>query len=173
MPTPAEFRHIFDSLYDQPDLSIAMVGTALVESLVEKLIAANLPAITPELEGRLFKNRGPLSDLESKILLAIALKIFHPAVGGVLNTVRSIRNTFAHSKSPVYFDTPEISARIFSDIKPFIVRMMEEVGVELDCEKANEKIIFLTCIKILLYTFDHICGAIAGNRFFFEPLQEK
>lgn len=95
IPTRRQLKRLFDQLKDEKDISIAIVGSALVESALDRLIQAYLPNRNKELMVQLF--RGPLSNFYSKILIAQALNLINSSLAGNLQSIRSIRNAFARS----------------------------------------------------------------------------
>ncbi|MGO4728087.1 MULTISPECIES: hypothetical protein [unclassified Inquilinus] len=110
LPTPPEVKSTLNSLREAPDQVAVIVGTSIVEALLERLIIGWMKHKTKDLESRLFGMKGPLSDFNSKILISVAFGIITPGMGEELHRLRAIRNVFAHAKQHVTFDTPEISA---------------------------------------------------------------
>jgi hypothetical protein len=94
------------------DYSIALIGAAYVEKALEIAILTSFVKLTPKEYNALFKyeNRGPLSDLSSRIKIAYALDIIGPQSRDDLDHVRQVRNAFAHSPQPLDFDTQEVVA---------------------------------------------------------------
>lgn len=108
-PPPPEIERIFSDLGEQPDMVVAIAGAALVEGILEKFLVNSLPVSNKQLVGELFAIKGPLGDFYSKILVARAFgRITSPMVRE-LNSIRAIRNVFAHSKVPISFETSEIT----------------------------------------------------------------
>jgi DNA-binding MltR family transcriptional regulator len=95
-----------------PSATAAIVGGAIIEHALERLIVSKLDKTGPELLGQLFQNRGPLADFYSKLLIAEAFGIIGPRFAAELNSIRAVRNTFAHSKTLVTFDTPEVAKEV-------------------------------------------------------------
>jgi hypothetical protein len=174
LPTPPEFREILDSLHEQTDLAIAVIGAATLESILEKLIAKSLPSLTPVLEGSIFKNRGPLSDFESKVLIAVALSIIPQGFAEKINCIRKIRNTFAHATVPISFETPAVSNEISDTLKPYVLRaykIIHEKPMEEDPTNAR---VFVSSIRVIGYLMDETHEALTGQRFLFDlTSQEK
>ena len=61
-PPADEAKDIIAALSKQDERATAIVGASVLEALLERLIVSHLEPISPGLKGRLFKNRGPLSD---------------------------------------------------------------------------------------------------------------
>lgn len=111
-PAPPELRKILDEARDHSDRSAAIIVTAVIEALLEKLIVRRQIHTTSQLIEQLFKNRGPLSDFHSKILIAVAFGIVTPQMGEEFHRLKRVRNVFAHATVDVTFDTPEIAQEI-------------------------------------------------------------
>jgi hypothetical protein len=126
-PGPEEAAKLLDALPYKDDRSMALVYAGFLDALLEKLIIRKLPHMTPRLEGRLFTERGPLSDFDSKILMAEALRILPDIdfVAPVLNSIKKIRNVFGHSILDVSFETKEISDEIAVHIAPFAITLQK------------------------------------------------
>jgi len=107
-PAPPELKSIIDDFLVLPDRSSAIVGVALIESLLEKLMIKKMVEQSESQRSSLFGNRGPLADLSSKILVATAFGIIPSNVADELNRLRNIRNVFAHTMAPISFDTKEV-----------------------------------------------------------------
>ena len=103
-PPPEVERIIKKNLRADKDISAAIVGTALVEAALEKLLIAKFKNRNANLIGQLFKNRGPLTDFHSKILIASAFGIITPNQAEELHSLKAIRNAFAHTKVEISFE---------------------------------------------------------------------
>lgn len=112
-PAPPEISGAFDNiLYGDNDHEAAIVGAAILDAMLEKLIVKKLVHAPSKLTAMLFEKRGPLSDFHSRILVATAFGFIKPDLAGDLHRVKTIRNVFAHAKTPVSFKTPEIKNEI-------------------------------------------------------------
>jgi len=132
LPPPPELAAALENIYDQPDRSAAIVGSAIIEALLENIIIKQLRCKDPGLIGQLFNNRGPLSDFHSKILVATAIGMITPQVGDELHRIKAIRNVFAHAKADVTFETPEIAAEIDEFmLYKVMIATMEKMGNKL------------------------------------------
>jgi DNA-binding MltR family transcriptional regulator len=103
-PAPPEIEKILDSLRDKDDISVAIMATALTDAALEQTIKAKLRTTDANLLGRIFLNRGPLSDFDSKILVAHGFGIITTPLADELHAMKAIRNAFAHAKIPLSFD---------------------------------------------------------------------
>lgn len=92
------------------DRTIALMMAAVIEQGLETAILSRLPGIAANNEAYIFFDDGaPLRDFDSKIRMAFALGLFGDGVRSDLSLIRNVRNTFAHSRELLSFDTPEIA----------------------------------------------------------------
>jgi hypothetical protein len=89
------------------DRGMAILMATGIEDALQSAIAAHLQ--TKEDDDRLFGYGSPIGTFDSKIRVGHALGIFGPAAKHDLELIKAIRNTFAHSKIPMDFNTPEMA----------------------------------------------------------------
>lgn len=94
------------------DHSCALIGSAYLDQVLQQAIGVHLRT---GLEATVFKNlfdnaQAPLSSFASKILMAYALHHFGSDERDDLDTIRRIRNAFAHSPRPIRFENSLIAA---------------------------------------------------------------
>lgn len=93
--------------------SIVLVVGAVLDQALEGAILTKLPGIKPGNENYLFSDdAAPLRDFDAKIRMAFALGLYGEAVRSDLSLIRSIRNTFAHSRLDITFETPEVAQAV-------------------------------------------------------------
>jgi hypothetical protein len=108
-----EVRVLNDELFKSAaPISVAILGAVLVEHDLERVIRHRL-AIRNDTDWEgLLDERGPLSTFHRKIELAHALKLIDKATRKNLDIIRTIRNTFAHSKRAISFNNHLIIAEL-------------------------------------------------------------
>ncbi|WP_108519985.1 hypothetical protein [Bradyrhizobium algeriense] len=79
------------------EASSAIRYTSLLEEHLRIALCSKMPNMDRKMEGILFEGYGPLSTLRSKIDIALALDVLTEALHRDAQTVRKIRNKFAHS----------------------------------------------------------------------------
>jgi hypothetical protein len=109
-PDLADFMDLLDELKGQNDRAVAIILPAQLESVLQEAIAARLVPLDKREENRIFGYDGPLGSFSAKIKIGFALGIYGPETRAHLDTIRAIRNTFAHSRKPVTFETPAVAA---------------------------------------------------------------
>jgi hypothetical protein len=112
LPSPPEIKKIINGLIEKDDLHIAITAVSILEAHLEKLIVARLNRVDKDFLNRIFQNRGPLSDFNSKILMAEAFGLLTRPLADELHILRGIRNTFAHAKVPLSFDLDIVESEI-------------------------------------------------------------
>lgn len=172
-PPPPELDKILETLETQTDRSIAIVGVAVVEASIEKLIIKKLPVTTPRLIGRLFKNRGPLSDFDSKILMAHALDLFKEGWIELLHSVKSIRNVFAHSQIDVTFDTDEISKEIQRILIPAMTRIYKIFNDKLPEQPFSNKMAFIMAVRVACFLLNETYENLTGELLYGQRTSHK
>jgi hypothetical protein len=90
------------------DRAAAIVAAGMVEFILEHVILRSLPNQAKKLHAEMLE-RGPLGNFSGKIQLAFALKLTSRMAFEDLNTIRRIRNAFAHSRTNITFKTEEIA----------------------------------------------------------------
>ena len=81
----------------------AILGQALLENELDQLLRAHFARRDDDTWAKLTDERGPLATFYSKIVAAHAFGICNSVIRDCINTVRQIRNAFAHSKKPLDF----------------------------------------------------------------------
>src|SRR5437879_165892 len=93
-PAPPELDAILNNLRDKDDMSVAIMVVAIIEAKLEELIVSKLKVSNNTLTARLFLNRGPMSDFDSKILIAEAFGVLDSPMAQELHSMKAIRNVF-------------------------------------------------------------------------------
>lgn len=104
-------------LVAESDRGCVLVGAAILESKLEELFREEFQAnqVPKKLQDSIFDSNGPLSTFSAKIKLAYSLGYIGREVFDDLETIRKIRNDFAHSPLDVDF--------IGNDVSDIIERM--------------------------------------------------
>jgi uncharacterized protein YutE (UPF0331/DUF86 family) len=153
LPTPPEIEAIMASLRGRADMEVAIVATAICESSLEKLIEAKFKDRDANLRGRIFLNRGPLNDFDSKILVARAFAIITGPMAEELHSLQAIRNTFAHTKIHIDFSHDLIDREIRALRMPAAM-LADQIFSGRRTIKSKNKETFLLVIRILLIIID-------------------
>ena len=89
---------------DETDRACAVLGAAHLDYLLAKAIEVHLPRGSELSDELLFKPQAPLGTFSSRISMAFALEIISKETKENLNTIRRIRNDFAHKMELHTFD---------------------------------------------------------------------
>ena len=158
LPSRPEIKKIMDSFLDKDDLHTAIIAVSIVEAHLQKLIVSRLHRSDADFTNRLFENRGPLSDFNSKILIAEAFGLLTRPLADELHVLRAIRNTFAHAKMPLSFDLRPVESEIRK------LKLLTSIGggkipgpiKESLAAQLAPKSAFLLVVSILLIIIDEI-----------------
>lgn len=111
-------QEMFDMLLEitrqNSDRSTAITYSALLERGLEELVASKMAWPTEESNAAverkaLFEGDAPLSTFSAKTRLGYALGLYNKLVRDDLDTIREIRNAFAHATTNITFATDEVS----------------------------------------------------------------
>ncbi len=101
-------------LAGESDRGCVLVGAALLEERLEELFRAvfNRNSASKKLQDSLFESNGPLATFSAKVKLAYSLGLVDKSIFDDLETVRRIRNEFAHSAEEVDFSGSSFASEI-------------------------------------------------------------
>lgn len=91
---------------EQHPIVTAILGYVLVEHELDVLLRKKFKKTDDATWTELQDDRGPLRSFSAKISIGYALGIYNDKIQHDLNTVRIVRNAFAHSKKLLDFDDP-------------------------------------------------------------------
>jgi hypothetical protein len=98
-------------LFNTDNRTAALVGVALVDQLLVLLLQSKfIPLNDEELGDIFFGKRALLGGLAERITLCHALGLLPTDIKSDLDTMRRIRNVFAHRVQPLSFDNPLIKS---------------------------------------------------------------
>jgi len=108
-PSAEEREALIDQLFDvEMPVVTGILGLSLLEHRIDELLIGHFhrrDAVTWE---KLTGVGAPLATFSNKIIAAYAFGIFNEAIRDGLDTVRNIRNAFAHSKKLIDFSSEPI-----------------------------------------------------------------
>lgn len=95
-----------------PAISTAILGAVLVEHELEVSLRRRLSRKDDDTWGEMLAEGGPFSTFARKIKSGYAMRVYDDAFEANLNIIRTVRNTFAHSKRLIEFDHPLVAAEL-------------------------------------------------------------
>jgi DNA-binding MltR family transcriptional regulator len=103
-----------DELIDESDRGCVLVGAAILEQRLEDIFRQQfaINQIPSKIQSDLFNSNGPLSTFSSKIKLAYSFGLIDKSVFQDLETIRKVRNEFAHTSEQVDFTNHSMSKNI-------------------------------------------------------------
>jgi hypothetical protein len=99
---------IFEELNRQTDRGAAIIGAALLDTLLEEALLMSFLRISSRIRDDLFGSYKPLAPFAAKINVGFAIGLLTTHLHHDLMLVRQIRNKFAHHVEPLEFGNPDI-----------------------------------------------------------------
>jgi len=150
-------KPILEELLQQTDRGAALIAVAYVEERLKAAIKTRM-SDDKNIQKNMFKNSGPLGTLSAKIDLAFLMGIYEKEIHKMLDTIREIRNEFAHTPHPRNFNSERIKAlcnNIEFKSKTVLVEEKSKQQIELSIEPdGTPRTAFLNAIKYLLMLLD-------------------
>ena len=107
-PTEEDLNGLFVSVRRSGDRAGAILGATMVEDMLRRALLAKFRTLNAGETDRLFGPDQPLGSFSAKIKLAYALGMCDRRDAQNLDSLRAIRNTFAHDQKPLTFKTAEV-----------------------------------------------------------------
>ena len=112
-PSLDDVQKAIDEIANDAPRSAAIVGATFLEDVTQLSLLTKMVAdLSKDEIDRLFIGTAPLSSFSAKINMAHALGLVGSKAKHDLDTIREIRNAFAHAKVSVNFDTLAIANAI-------------------------------------------------------------
>jgi len=109
-PGSDEIKAILADLFSEKnDQAFAVTIAAILDGVVERTVRKKLVCLNKREEKELFDGTGPLATFSARIRIGYALGLFDRFIRDDLETIREIRNAFAHTKKVISFDSAEVS----------------------------------------------------------------
>lgn len=123
-------------------------------------------------DSKLLEDENFFSSFHRKIELGHALRIYGSQTKSNLNTMRHVRNAFAHAKIPLTFDTPEVAAvcaqfTILPLLFPRTVRT-EPIKEDLTARQLFDEVAVALAHNLIWWSLEPV-QEIAAGAFRFEP----
>ena len=91
------------------DRAAAIIEATKLETELEDAIKSKMVFLNHTEHGDIFTGDGALATFGAKIKIAYALGILGKQTRKDLDTIRAVRNAFAHCRKPLFFDTEEVA----------------------------------------------------------------
>ena len=103
---------IFIETLNVSDRVAAISCAALLDDILGAVLAARFIKLGKDWQDRIFSDpSATLGTFYSKILIGYAIGVFGPMTRANLDIIRSVRNDFAHSATPLTFDEEDIAKK--------------------------------------------------------------
>lgn len=111
IPTKEQADALSREVYTAHPIAAAIIGTAMVEHELDTLLRRKIKPNDDAWNG-LTDDNGPLGTFSRKITMGRALDLYDNATEQNLNTIRAIRNAFAHTRILIDFDHELVTKEI-------------------------------------------------------------
>ena len=113
----SEWRRVIYDLENESDRAVAMIAAAHLDTALKTLLESSL-AGGKTVADKLFNSpNAPLGTFSSRIAMAYGLGLIGPHFFASLESIREIRNAFAHFRRTLTFEAPEIRKWIEATFK--------------------------------------------------------
>jgi hypothetical protein len=150
LPTPDDIAATEEDMLETSDRGAAIIAASMLERCIEAAIISNLPRRDKKMLDKMSEHDGALSSFYSKVHLGYAMGLYSDKILSELESIRKIRNVFAHSAKNVTFETAPIAHQCAK------LRRRESYTQEFPTSFSEQRTRFLAaCIsitKILLAT---------------------
>jgi hypothetical protein len=130
----AHYEEASKELREGTDRAVAIVGALYVQDALNGLIVVHLARTDETTMGELYNRDGPLHSFGTATLLAYAMGLIEQSTKTRLDTIRRVRNAFAHAFRPITFETPAIADAcrgLLYKPAPDIAAILEDMGKAL------------------------------------------
>jgi hypothetical protein len=161
IPPIDEVSALVTSLVDMEARAAALIMASILDNFLESAISACFVKLSSTKFNTLFRDRqAPFSSFSNKISVAHALGVYDDSTRAQLDSIRSIRNAFAHTMQPIDFDHPVV-ATACNNLNPSAIS-----GKSFTAHTPREKFIgtaTLIGIVIVSFTRDRAIAVRAGE----------
>jgi hypothetical protein len=110
IPPDEEVEKLVTSLADMNARAAALIMASILDNLLETAISSCFVKLSSAKFNALFREKqSPLGSFSNKIISAYALGVYDDTTRSQLDSIRSIRNAFAHTMQPIDFDHPVVA----------------------------------------------------------------
>ncbi len=117
---------VFRKLVSETNTGVAIISAAYLDECLKKLLNSQIEKAGRKVAQRIFDFNGPLGTFSSRIHLAFGFGLISKDTYQRLNSIRSIRNDFAHTPFDISFNNEKIKNKI--------------IGIGLDHKKYIDEI---------------------------------
>ena len=118
----SEWQHVIEELQHESDRGVALLGAAYLDTALKSLLEASFAGGKTVIDKLLNNPNAPLGTFSSRIAIAYGLGHIGVNYFQTLESIREIRNYFAHFRRRLSFEDPEIRKLIETNLKlPYIL----------------------------------------------------
>jgi hypothetical protein len=158
---PKHLLALFKEVQNASDRIAAISATAFLDDSLGVALRARFIPMGNDWADKIFSGSGaPMNTLSSKIMVGYALGLYGPMTRKDLDTIRNIRNYFAHTALPLDFGKEEIiekCGKLTTPERLALDPIFSGFGKSFDLSKSRERFIYSTrtiATILLLYARD-------------------
>jgi hypothetical protein len=110
--TPDVVGVFLEELKHQTDRGAGILAAAILDDVLTVVILKRFVQLTGTRENSLFGRMAPLSTFAAKIEIGFAIGLYDNSIRTMLDTIRDVRNKFAHRMESLSFDEPTIASLV-------------------------------------------------------------
>lgn len=172
-PTTEELNSLLETFDEGPPVVCAILGQAIVEHALEKLLRTRFPRKDDTTWGRLTSENGPLNTFAQKITAGYAFKLYDEDALRNLKILRDIRNVFAHSKRLIDFTHELIASELKGAALPKAKRSKLALSIGMVRRGAPRHAYVVLCFALFIeFTNRRMRGDVAAMRNFKRRTQK-
>lgn len=147
-PTSEEIEVIVERLYLASDFEAVIIGTAILDTALERLIKAKLKRRDKDFVDRLFGFRGILGTFDAKLTAAEAFGFITKPIAKEIGVLKDLRNAFAHSRYPIQLTDDLVAKEVVALTMVTAVRNASPEGHAF--RSLAPKRLFVLTVRLLL-----------------------
>ena len=156
----AFFDLLVATMTDRNDRAAVLTVVSLLEGALQKSLATKFIADDKGKLEYMFGSGAPLRDFSAKIKMGFALGVYGPNTRADLDSIREVRNSFAHTMSPIYFNTPEVENVCKRIIILDQFDILDPFDLSSEIKDASTRICFITTAMYFAAVFYFIAHPI-------------
>jgi DNA-binding MltR family transcriptional regulator len=171
----------WNELFTESDRGAVLISVAILEDELTELLRrtayAKNPALNKELLAALFKPRGALSAFAAKIQTAYVFGFIGDTLYHELETIRTIRNKFAHGRHPSRLTSRLVAAHIAKlrfGIEPNkVIAQLHSAGLMAGPKFSAERNVFVFSVVSVVHYLRVLSGKTRPHGGLFDGTPEE
>jgi hypothetical protein len=175
LPDAEELERYVDQIKSMGDREAVLALAALLDTCLETCGSWCFVALSKDAFEEIFRDRGaPLSSFSARIILAEALGVVPSRIRVQLDSIRRIRNVFAHTVRSLDFTNPSLAAEAMKlDVKKMIRDGVTYLPDREDARGRFEEAALFIVRHLLYFIGSRLTGIKDGSWPLLTPYESK